>query len=74
MEKITDEEVAVISAVISAYLDSEISEKDIVPFSKWHYFRKKDGLNNAEILNRMRKGGFSVQSKWKLKGKLELLR
>lgn len=71
MEELSKEEVAVISAAISVYLDLEDLEKVIFPVSKWKIAGRNDGLERGKKVMKARKFRMDNNSKWKVSGRVE---
>ncbi len=72
MDELTDEEVVVITAAISAYLHDE--KKEFVPISKWKIVGRKENIGNRKKVMIDKKWKFSVDSRWRVAGRLELMK
>lgn len=69
MDELSNEEVAVISSAIFAYLEYERKEKEIFP-NKWKIEGRKESLKGSENIMKYRKLKVYVGSKWKIAGRL----
>ena len=70
MEKISDEEIAVISSAISAYLDLENQEIEKSPISKWKVAGRNEGIHGYKKISNIRIFKNTTNFKWKITGKL----